>query len=305
MSISLRNQIGRWAVRTAACIALSAAAGGAALAQEIEPNEFVPAPAGTNLAIGYYVYGHNTELNVAKGSTIKNSSLEVNVGILRLVHFTELFGHPAGVQVLEAFGNLSDGNVGGVASLGSATGASNLNLSAFYWFIADTQAKQYLNTAIFLYPPVGTYDKYSPLNLATAFGNSYNWSGDWQLGWDNGIGENFSYDLAFDLSQAGDVTGPGGTRTTYDTSYRLQAWANWNWTRAFQTSIGWESMLGGDQTTNGSLNGNKTEYERLRGAVSLFVAPNAQILLEVNHDFVHVGGFRQSFGATGRVVYVF
>ena len=305
MNRSLLSHARSWAVRAAACVALMSAAGGAALAQEIEPNEFVPAPAGTNLAIGYYIYADNDQFNVAGGSTVKKANLQVNVGILRLVHFIDLDGHPAGFQILEAFGNESGGNIGG-ARLGSATGASNLDLSAFYWFIADTANKQYLNTAIFLYPPVGTYDKYNALNLNSAFGegSGYNWTGDWQVGWDNGIGDNFSYDLAFDLSQSSDYNTPAG-RNSRDTGFRLQAWANWNWTRAFQTSIGWESMLGGAQQTNGFNNGNKGEFERLRVASGLFVAPNAQVLLELNHDFVNVGGFRQVFGATGRFVYVF
>lgn len=37
----------------------------------------------------------------------------------------------------------------------------------------------------------------------------------------------------------------------------------------------------------------------------MFIAPNAQLLVEVNHDFVAVGGFKQTIGATGRVVFIF
>lgn len=300
---SLRSRAGRWALCAAACLALATAAAGRASAQEIEPNEFVPAPDGTNLAIGYYIYGDNTSYNVKKGPTISDSGVQVNVGILRLVHYDYVAGMPAGVQVLEAFGNESAAHIGS-EGLGSATGASNLNLSAFIWPYANTEDKQYLIIAGFIYPPVGTYNKYQAVNLATAFTPSYNWTGDVQVGWDMGIGDHFSYDLSFDYRDFGDNTSPAGLQTRTP-DYRLQAWANWNWTRAFQTSIGWESILGGRQYTDGQFNGATSQFERLRVAASMFVAPNAQVLVEFNHDVSAPGGFKQDFGATARLLFIF
>ena len=295
----------RWAIRAAACFALSAGGAQIAAAQEIEPNEFVPAPDGTNLQIGYYLYAHNTDLNIAGGPTVKGSGLEVNVGIERLVHYDYIGGMPAGIQILEAFGSESGGHVGDTR-LGSAFGASNPILSAFFWPVADTQKKQYFIIAGFIYPPVGTYDKNSPLNLGGAFGTlAPSWAGDVQFGWDQGIGEHFSYDASLDIRQSGSITVPGGNRITPNTDFRLQTWLNWNWTRSFQTSIGWESNFGGDQYENGTFNGTKIEYERLRAATSYFILPNTQLLLEVNHDFVAVGGFKQEIGAIGRVVFIF
>ena len=73
-------------------------------AQEIEPYEFVVLPAGTNLAIGYYVYGHDTDFNIAGGPTIKDSGVEVNLFVARYVHYTSVLGYPAGFQIYQAFG---------------------------------------------------------------------------------------------------------------------------------------------------------------------------------------------------------
>ncbi len=297
----------RWAVRAAFCFAVLVAGARMAAAQEIEPNEFVPAPDGTNLAIGYYVYGHNDGYSVAHGPTVKNSGLEVNIGIARYVHFTYVGGHPAGFQILEAFGSESAGHIDG-QGLGSTFGGSNPALSAFIWPYANVEKKEYLIVAGFVYPPVGSYDKYAGLNAAGLLSGSNGWAGDVQLGWDQGIGEHFSYDASVDVRGYGDTTGPsriGSLRSHRNPDFRLQAWANYNWTRAFQTSIGWESLLGGTGYTNQIQNGTKSEFERIRAAAALFVAPNAQVLLEVNHDFVAVGGFKQTIGATGRVVYIF
>src|ERR1700689_1397741 len=88
----------RWALRSIACLTLFTAGSGIAAAQEIEPNEFVALPAGTNLLLGYQFYQHDTTFNFASGSpltsgsTIKNSGLEINASLFRYVHFTTLFG---------------------------------------------------------------------------------------------------------------------------------------------------------------------------------------------------------------------
>ncbi len=287
----------------AAMSLLSLALARVACAQEVEPNEFVPLPDGTNLLFGYYSYGHNDSFNIARGPTIKDSGLETNIFNSRYVHFDYIHGIPAGVQIYQAFGSESGAHVG-TTRIGSAFGASNTTLSAFIWPYASVAKKTYFNITGFVIPPDGTYDKNSQINLNTVFGG-VGWAGDVQAGFDQGIGQHFSYDLAFDAAFFGDATRPGGLRIQEANTYRLQGWANWNWTRAFQTSIGWESILGGSEMTNGVPNGTKAEFERLRVATSLFVAPNAQVLLELNHDFVAVGSFKQVFGATTRFVFAF
>jgi hypothetical protein len=321
--MALENKFSRSAGRRAACslicLTLLATGTDVAAAQEIEPNEFVALPAGTNILLGYYFYQQNSEFNIAGGSTIKKSGLDVNVGLARYVHFTTLFGQPAGFQIYEAFGSESGGHIDGVESFPNAFGSSSPALSAFFYPYVNVTKKQYLVVTGFLYPPIGTYDKNAPLNLSSALSNSIGWTGDAQIGWDQGIGDHFSYDASFDIRAYGDTTGPFApgiaavsTNFSKDPDFRLQAWANWRFNPMLQASIGWESILGGTQYENGLLTGGKTvpsgsksEFERLRVAASAFLSPRSQVLLELNHDFVAVGGFKQDFGATLRVIYVF
>ena len=300
-----KNKQGRHVIGQAAfCLMLLAVGMNVAKAQEAEPNDFVPAPAGTNLAVGYYVYGHNTDYSIAGGPTVKGSSLEVNLGIARYVHFTSVFGLPAGYQILDAFGSESGGHIG-AERLGSAFGASSPELSAFIWPYASTEKKQYFVIAGFLTPPIGTYDKGAALNLAGALTGSVGWSGDAQFGWDQGIGDHFSYDLALDVRAFADTTAPGIGTVSKNPDFRLQAWANWRFNPIFEASIGWEAILGGAVYNSGVANGSKSEFERIRAAGSMFVTGNAQVLLELNHDVEAVGGFKQAFGATARFVYIF
>jgi hypothetical protein len=283
------------------CLLLTMGSATRASAQEIEPYEFTPLPAGTNLAIGYYIYGHNTEFNVARGNTIKNSGVEINVGVARYVHFVDIGGHPAGFQIIQPFGSLSAAHIDG-QSLGSAFGAQNIQLSAFIWPYVNTASKTNVNLTGFIYPPIGTYNRRSPLNLG-----DNRWRGDVQLGLTQGITDNLAVDVSFDTQIYGDNSDyvPGNRRLSQDPTYRAQVWANWRWSPAFTTSLGYEGFFGGAQQVNGFFDGSKTEEQRIRANAALFITPRIQTMLELNHDVKVVGGFKQDFGTTLRVVYAF
>lgn len=283
------------------CLLLAMGAARKASAQEIQPYDFVPLPAGTNLAIGYYVYGHQTEFNIARGNTIKDSGIEVNLGIGRYVHFTDIAGYPAGFQIVQIFGSLSGAHIDG-QRLGSAFGAQNIALSAFIWPYVNTATKTNFNVTGWLYPPTGTYDERSPINLG-----DNRWRGNLQLGVSQGITDNLAFDLGFDTQFYGDNTDyfPGNRRFSQDPTFRTQLWVNWRWNPAFTTSIGYEGLFGGSQQVNGTFGGGKTEAQRIRANASLFLTPRLQTMLELNHDVKSVGGFKQDFGTTLRVAYVF
>ncbi|MBV8094611.1 MAG: transporter, partial [Acetobacteraceae bacterium] len=133
-------------------------------AQEVEPYEFLPLPAGSNLLLGYWIYGHNTEFNFARGPTVKDSGLEVNLFVARYVHFTSVLGHPAGFEIVQPFGSLSGAHIDG-QRVGSAFGAADTTLSAFIWPYSNPDIKTNVIVAGFYYPPSGTYDPLSPINV--------------------------------------------------------------------------------------------------------------------------------------------
>lgn len=283
------------------CLAAAVAAAGGARSQEIEPYEFVPAPAGTNLLLGYYNYGHATSYNFKNGPTIKNSGVEVNVALARYVHFFDLAGHPAVVQVLQPFGSLSGAHIGGTR-LGSAFGAQDTYFGGAFWPYSNQASKTYVITDFFVYVPDGTYDPHSLINLG-----DNRWSGNLQIGLSKGIGDHFSFDVSFDSTIYGSNNQdfPGNRTLTQDNTYRGQIWLNWAWSRAFFTSLGWEGLFGGAVQANGFPTGGTSEEQRLRAAAGLYLSTRSQVLLEVNHDVQHTGNFKQVFGLVLRGLYVF
>jgi hypothetical protein len=270
-------------------------------AQEIMPYEFTVLPVGTNLALGYYGYGHNTDYSVARGPTFRNSGLETHVGIARFVHYNEIAGMRVGVQVFQVFGGLQDARIGG-QSLPSAFGAQNITLSAFFWPYINEDTKTAVIVVGFLNPPTGTYDRFAPLNLG-----DNRMRGTIQVGLQQGFGDHLGLDLAYDAQFYGDNDRafPGTALLSQGTTHRLQAWMNWRWNPSFTTSIGYTGIWGGEQTLNGLLNGTRTEIQRIRFHTGYFIDPTLQVGLELNHDLRAVGGFKQDFGAIFRVLKAF
>jgi hypothetical protein len=305
-----------WRIRLAACAAILLGSAATAAAQVIEPNEFVPAPDGTTINLNYFLYGHEGSFSTPNGTKVPNSSANGFIGVERLVHFDYLFGHPAGFLVAENFGSISDPVVGG-SHLGTASGASNVNLSAFFWPYANYQNKEYLIIAGFLYPPVGSYNKNQAINFASQYqpNGEYNWTGAIQIGWDHGIGDHFSYDAALDARFFADTTGPIqpgiplSVKTQHNPDYHLQLWLNWAWNRALTTSVGYEGFFGGldhfSTPLTGTVNTGKSYEQRLRGAVGMFWSPHIQTVLEVNGDVARTGGYKQTVGTLFRVLYIF
>ena len=307
-----------WPVLLAAGAAMLLGSVAIASAQEIEPNDFLPAPDGTSINLNYFVFGHGGAFIDTSGATIPNSSANAFIGVERFAHFDYVSGHPAGFQVAGTFGSISNPTVGGT-NLGTATGVSNVNIAAFFWPYANFERKQYLVIGGYLYPPVGSYNKNQSVNFATEYqpNGQYNWTGDLQIGWEHGIGDHFSYDVGFDARYFGSTTGPIqpgsgiplSVTTHHNPDYRSQLWLTWEWNPALRTAVGYEGWFGGldyfSTPRTGTVNTGKSFQQRLRGAVTMFWSPRIQTVLEINGDVARTGGFKQTIGATLRFAVFF
>lgn len=132
-----------WPLLIAAGAAMLLGSPGTTSAQVIEPNEFLPAPDGTNINLNYFVFSHNGAFIDANGKTVPDSIANAYIGVERFVRFQYLFGHPAGFLVAQNFGSISNPTVGGT-NLGTASGVANTNLSFFFWPYANFERKDYL-----------------------------------------------------------------------------------------------------------------------------------------------------------------
>ena len=166
---------------------------------------------------------------------------------------------------------------------------------------------------------MGTYNKNQSVNFANFYqpNGQYNWTGDLQVGWEQGVGDRFSYDVGFDARFFGDTTGPIqpgsgiplSVTTYHKPDYRVQLWLNWQWNPALRTAVGYQGFFGGldyfSTPRTDTVNTGKSFEQRLRGAVIMWWSPRIQTILEVNGDVARTGGFKQTIGATLRFAYFF
>lgn len=276
---------------------------GAVRATELEPYEFVTAPDGTTVFLGYALYGHHDKLVPDKGPALKDgTNLDLELSIARVAHYFNIGKTLALVEVLQPFGSLNKARIGGT-SFKRSSGLGDTILAAAVWPINDKERQTYFGVTLYLTVPTGKYDKLQTINLG---GNRVVY--DPQIALHQGFGEHWSTDLTADLILYGDNDKAGALgeqRLTQRSSVQLQGFLNYKWTNGLTTSIGYQGYRGGRQRLDGVSNGLKTDFNEVRFVASKFIAPKFQLLGEVNHQFDSKGGFRQDVGFLLRGLYIF
>lgn len=279
----------------AACLVAFA---GQVQATEIEPYEYVAAPAGTKLVAFYGYYGRHDQYQ-AVGGPKQDASLETWTGVAKAATYFDLGGKRALLSVVQLFGSSEDLSIAGSAPVkGSSLG--DTILGAAYWPVSNDRTN--FATALYVTVPTGRYDRHRPVNMS---GNRVVYNPGVSL--NHKIDDRWSFDLGADVFLYGDNddSGPTGQTLSQDASFQFQAFANYAWGGGLTTSVGYQAFRGGKQELDGLDTGARTDFDEVRIAVGKAVTPQLHLLGEINHQFQAEGGFRQDFGFMGRVVYAF
>ncbi|MGI4800092.1 MAG: transporter [Janthinobacterium lividum] len=270
---------------------------------ELEPNEYVAAPAGTTALLGYLIYGDHGSYSPAGGTTVgRDTSFTDGLGVVRAAHYFNLGQLEALVEVLQPFGTLSDARIGGVRFRDSS-GFGDTTVAAAIWPVNRPSSQTYVGLAMYLTVPDGAYSRDQAINLG---GNRLVYNPELAL--HQGFGGHWSIDVSGDVLAYGDNSsaGPVGSPTFSEhPTIQLQGFLNYAWTPRLSSSIAYESLLGGRQFLDGVAGPGKTESQEIRFIGSYAMTKTTQILGEVNHQFQTVGGFRQDVGITIRGLLAF
>lgn len=284
------------AVLVAAC----ATAAPPALAFDFAPGDYVPLPAGATFFAGYLQVATSDTFRLDGVGKIPKSRLDTVVGIARLVHYAEIAGRPAAIQVIAPFGNISTAEIGG-ADLPVADGMGDVTLGAVYWPMAaapDDVHGTTLGLTLYVTLPTGSYDidKVSLGSGATTFTP--------QIGLVQGLGPRLFLDAGVDAAFALDHT-EDGVEVSRDPSYNLQAYLRFQPNPATNLSIGYSGVWGGEIDVDGAYSGQKTRFDQIRLFANTMLTPTLQIQGMIGSDFDVVGGFKQSPIAQIRFVKIF
>lgn len=293
-------------LRSAACSALVGLASliGATPSYAIDVNsqDWLPAPAGTNFFLNYTIYGTRSEYISNSGAKIDdNTSLDSFVNILRYVHFVDVGGMLGVVQAVLPMGGLYNAELGGV-ELNNSAGVGDPVVAAALWPINNKKTETYVAIEPFLFIPLGQYDKSDAVN----FGEN-RWKLDLQVGWYQGLGNGFATQLTLDAIWYGDNDQAGGGYQTLsqDNTYQFQGWLSYGFSPTFRGAIGYAKLWGGTEFLDGVETGNATERDQIRLELSKFLTPTFQVLGDVSRDIETEGGFKEDFRGTLRLLQVF
>jgi hypothetical protein len=272
-----------------------------ALAVELEPGDYTPLPAGSNVLAFYDIFANDTSYRGDGGPTLKaGTNLREILGIVKYAHYLQVGGAPAALEIYQIFGTLDNARLGG-ADLNSSSGVGDTNLAAFIWPFVEKNS--YLGVGFYAALPTGAYNKQQPVNLGD---NRFSFNP--QILYQRNLTAKWSLELAGDAifySDNRDAGLGGALRLSQEATAQGQAFLNYSITPTLSLTAAYEGERGGTQKIDGLTNGASTNFDEFRLIGGWFLAPKIQILGEINHRFDVSGGFRQDFGATGRLLFLF
>ncbi|MFD1841527.1 transporter [Paracidovorax cattleyae] len=204
-----------------------------AWAIDVDPGDYVPAPAGTTAGLLYYQHSQRDRL-YAQGQQVPiDARLTSDVGILRLVRYMSVGGLTVAPQVLLPFGRLDAGR--DTAALGRTSGVGDVILAAPAWLVNDPEFSTYLGISPYLYLPTGSYDRNRALNLG-----ENRWKFDLQVGFVKGLTPHWHIDLTFDSMFHGrnDDSGPTGRTLKQDRIDQGQVYLRYQFTPGTNAFVG-------------------------------------------------------------------
>lgn len=219
---------------------------------------------------------------------------------MRLVHYFDI-GITIDPQIFIVYGSANNAKLGG-QSLSSSSGLGDTIIASTFWFINDDEDQRYFGITPFLYLPTGTYKDGQAINLGE---NRY--KGVLQAGYVEHFGD-WIVDGIVDTTFYGnnDDAGADGKQTLrQENSYQAQAWLRYKLTPEWNIGGGWSGTWGGEQKVAGDDNGQGTEVQQLRAITQWWPQDNIQLQAIARTDVRNEGGFRETFGAQFKFLYLF
>lgn len=271
-----------------------------AWALDVSPGAYLPAPAGSSIAMLYLGGGRATGYHPEKGATLDHDTqLDTRTGLIRLFHMIDIdqtrvqvqLGLPFGSQKLKVSGN----------HVGDDSGLADPFVAVTAWPLNDTVNKRYLGITGYLFLPQGSYDHDSKVNMGN---NRY--SGALQAGYVHSFGA-WRAELTGDVSWYGDNTESTPVNRTFkqDPVYTLQPWLSYTFANKVTTSIGLTRTWGGDSTLDGIDTGRRSDSTRARAGLGYWIRPDVQLYSELTRDLQVDGGYKFDYSGFVRIGYFF
>ncbi|MGE8278821.1 MAG: transporter [Stenotrophomonas sp.] len=272
---------------------------GTAAAIDIMPADYTVLPKGTTLGLLYAGHSRSDTFQLDGVGDIPQSSLDLNLGIVRVLHYSQIGNMPVAYQAFLPFGSMDNFKVGGAKpDANDGVGDLTVGFTTFFATPAEPTKGTTVGVTWYLTAPTGDYDLGKP-GLGSG---TYTFMP--QLGVIHGFGNGWFVDGALDVALQKDHR-EQGVEVSVDPTWQAQAYLRRQVSAATSFSFGYSGTYGGKVENDDVYVMQKARGDVAKVFVSHMFTPTFQVNGMLGTEFNGKGGFEDKFIAQVRLMKVF
>ncbi|WP_443694175.1 transporter [Pseudomonas sp.] len=263
-------------MKTLSTLTLSALfAGLAPLAQadvKPDPGDYTALPKGTDVVVLYQQNPRGDKVYSGGKKVADNLDLDMTVGVLRLIHFTEFFntGLTWDPQIVIPFGYQKTG-----ATDSKNSGLGDITFGGTVWTIADLAKNEHLGWSVFVTAPTG-----SEKNQGFAL-SSNRWALDFQVGYIKGLTDKITWDV---IAETEFYDEQRSTAAKKDPLLQLHNHLRYNFTPDTYAAISYRHNWGARETLDHETLATSRSNGTLGFTVATMLSKQVQVMGQLMHD---------------------
>lgn len=297
-------------MKTAICILLFAVLClRADLSMAIDGNarDYIPLPPGTNLGIIYFQHLDAHRFYSDGKEVPGDNKLEVNAPIVRMVHYTTLWGMTIDPQFVIPVYGTAHTKIGALGLDQSTTSMGDLTIGCTFWFVNKPEKTFWVGFTPWVTFPTGNFNHDKFVSSSALASNRYTFTS--QFGVEKGLGYGFHLSAfvegAFYTDNKDWMSATGGKATqSKDPTFLSQISLSYDITKTTFASVKWRYLACGETEVAGVKQKDGADDHRVDLALFHMLTKTDQLMFEYQKTVQVKNGY-DSDGFLVRWVHIF
>ncbi|PMX27831.1 MULTISPECIES: transporter [unclassified Pseudomonas] len=237
-----------------------------------DPGDYTALPQGTDVVVLYQQNPRGDKVYSGGKKVADNLDLDLTVGVLRLIHFTEFFntGLTWDPQIVIPFGYQKTG-----ATDSKHSGLGDITFGGTVWTIADLAKNEHLGWSVFVTAPTG-----SEKNQGFAL-SSNRWALDFQVGYIKGLTDKITWDV---IAETEFYDEQRSTDAKKDPLLQLHNHLRYNFTPDTYAAVSYRHNWGARETLDHETLATSRSNGTLGFTVATMLGKQVQVMGQLMHD---------------------
>ncbi|KAA8562673.1 hypothetical protein FX985_02739 [Pseudomonas extremaustralis] len=237
-----------------------------------DPGDYTALPQGTDVVVLYQQNPRGDKVYSGGRKVADNLDLDLTVGVLRLIHFTEFFntGLTWDPQIVIPFGYQKTG-----ATDSKHSGLGDITFGGTVWTIADLAKNEHLGWSVFVTAPTG-----SEKNQGFAL-SSNRWALDFQVGYIKGLTDKITWDV---IAETEFYDEQRSTDAKKDPLLQLHNHLRYNFTPDTYAAVSYRHNWGARETLDRETLATSRSNGTLGFTVATMLGKQVQVMGQLMHD---------------------